>query len=92
MDRLYLVYQPNPNSPKMADKPAPENWEDPIDIPALIKYGKERNVGVFLYINDVARLHYDFEKTLETYHKWGAAGIKYGFMKGNGQKIHGQPQ
>ncbi len=84
--RDYIVYQPNPNSTRMADKPAPKNWKDPIDIPALIKYGKEKNVGVFLYINDVARLNYDFDKTLATYHQWGAAGIKYGFMRGKGQR------
>ena len=84
--RDYIVYQPDPTKPKMADRPAPENWEDPIDIPALIKYGKERKVGVFLYINDVARENFDFEKTLATYQAWGAAGIKYGFMKGWGQE------
>ncbi|MCG8514155.1 MAG: glycoside hydrolase family 97 N-terminal domain-containing protein, partial [Halanaerobiales bacterium] len=76
--RNYIVYQPDPTSPKMADRPAPKNWKDPVDIPALIKYGKERNVGIILYINDVARNHYDFEKTLATYNEWGAAGIKYG--------------
>ena len=84
--RDYIVYQPHDDQPQMADRPAPENWDDPIDIPALIKYGKERNVGVFLYINDVARLNWDFEKTLATYNEWGAAGIKYGFMQANGKK------
>lgn len=80
--RDYIVYQPDPASPKMADRPAPENWEDPIDVPALIQYGRDRDVGVVLYINDVAREQYDFEKTLATYQAWGAAGIKYGFMRG----------
>lgn len=84
--RTYLVYQPDPTDPKMADKPAPKDWKDPIDIPALITYAKARNVGIVLYINDVARHHYDFEKTLATYHEWGAAGIKYGFMRGKGQQ------
>ena len=84
--RDYIVFQKNPNSPAMGDRPAPKDWKDPIDIPALIKYGKERNVGVVLYINDVARHNYDFKKTLATYQEWGAAGIKYGFMKGKGQQ------
>lgn len=83
--RDYLVYQPNPSSPKMGTKPAPENWDDPIDVPALIKYGKERKVGVVLYINDVARNNFDFDQTLATYRQWGAAGIKYGFMRRRGQ-------
>ncbi len=83
--RDYMVYQPDHTQPDMATKAAPENWDDPIDVPALIKYGQERNVGVILYINDVARNNYDFNETLATYRKWGAAGIKYGFMKRNGQ-------
>ncbi len=61
-------------------KEAPKDWKDPIDVPAIIKYGKERGVGIILYINEKARVKYDFDKTLETYAKWGAAGIKYGFM------------
>lgn len=84
--RDYIVYQPNPKSPKMADKPASKDWKDPIDIPALIQYGKKQNVGIVLYINDVARNNYNFEETLATYQKWGAAGIKYGFMRAKGQK------
>ncbi len=79
--RTYLVYQPDPTKARMATKEAPADWDDPIDIPKLIKYGKERNVGIILYINDIARDAYDFEHTLATYHKWGAVGIKYGFMK-----------
>lgn len=65
-------------------KPAPEDWEEPIDMPALIKYGNERGVGIILYINDKARINYDFEETLATYQKWGAAGIKYGFKETKG--------
>jgi len=84
--RDHLVYQPNPHKPGIKRKPAPENWKDPIDVPAIIRYGKERGVGVILYFNDVARLHYPFEETLALYQKWGAAGIKYGFMKGKGQR------
>ncbi len=52
----------------------------------LIKYADKQGVKILLYINDVARYNYDFEQTLATYKKWGAAGIKYGFMKGRGQK------
>jgi alpha-glucosidase len=35
-------------------------------------------------MNDVAGKHYPIEETLKTYRDWGAAGIKYGFMSGNG--------
>jgi alpha-glucosidase len=65
---------------------APENWDDPIDVPALIKYAADKNVGIMLYINDRAQVKYNFDETLATYKSWGAAGIKYGFMGGKGQQ------
>ncbi|MCD6393622.1 MAG: glycoside hydrolase family 97 catalytic domain-containing protein [Planctomycetes bacterium] len=80
--RDHLVIQPNPNRPNLKRIPAPKDWKDPIDVPEIIKYGKDRNVGLILYFNDIARLNYPFEETLALYQKWGAAGIKYGFMKG----------
>ncbi len=53
------------------------------DARKLIKYAKSKNVGIWLYMNDVAGKNYPIEETLATYHKWGAAGVKYGFMRGN---------
>lgn len=84
--RDYLLVQPNPDNPQLVPKEAPADWKDPIDIPELIRYGKSKNVGVCLYFNDVARGHGNFEETLALYQKWGAAGIKYGFMEGSGQQ------
>ncbi|QQE10150.1 glycoside hydrolase family 97 N-terminal domain-containing protein [Planctomycetota bacterium] len=55
-----------------------------IDMPALIKYGKECNVGIIIYINDLIRRERGMDglrQVFETYKQWGAAGIKYGFMK-----------
>lgn len=71
---------------KMIRVEAPDDWANPIDMPALIEYGNERGVGVVLYINDHARKKFDFEETLATYQKWGAAGIKFGFMKTKGNE------
>lgn len=84
--RDHLVIQPDMTKPHIIRKPAPDDWEEPIDVPALIRYGKERNVGIILYFNDIARFNYPFEETLALYQKWGAAGIKYGFMKAKGQQ------
>ena len=84
-NRKQLLIQPDPNAPELRYVPAPENWEDPIDIEELIQYGKERNVGIILYLNDKIRVHYDMEMTLRTYKEWGAVGIKYGFMPDQGQ-------
>ncbi|YCM42490.1 glycoside hydrolase family 97 catalytic domain-containing protein [Verrucomicrobiaceae bacterium 227] len=73
-------------SGEIVRKDPPADWKDPIDVPAIIKYGKERGVGIILYINDKARINYDFDETLATYAKWGAAGIKYGFMATGGDR------
>lgn len=84
--RDHLVIQPDMNKPQIIRRPAPQDWAEPIDVPALVRYARERNVGIILYINDVARNNYPFEETLALYHDWGAAGIKYGFMKAKGQR------
>jgi len=84
--RDHLVIQPDMTKPHIIRKPAPDDWEEPIDVPALIQYAKQRNVGIILYFNDIARFNYPFEEVLDLYQKWGAAGIKYGFMKAKGQQ------
>ena len=48
----------------------------------LIQYAKRKGVGIWLYLNDVAGRGYPIDQTLKAYGEWGAAGIKYGFMKG----------
>lgn len=53
------------------------------DVQRIIRYGKERGVGVWLYLNDVGGREYPIEETLQQYGQWGAAGVKYGFMKGS---------
>ncbi|MCL3781036.1 hypothetical protein EMN47_11670 [Prolixibacteraceae bacterium JC049] len=55
-----------------------------IDMPALIDYGKAHSVGVIIYTNDLLRRNHGMaylEKVFATYQKWGAKGIKYGFMR-----------
>jgi GTP:adenosylcobinamide-phosphate guanylyltransferase len=56
------------------------------DNGCIIKYGKEKGVGIWLYLNDVAGTNYPIEETLKQYEEWGAAGVKYGFMNGNSQQ------
>ncbi|MCK9640823.1 MAG: glycoside hydrolase family 97 protein [Prolixibacteraceae bacterium] len=54
-----------------------------LDMPEIIKYANKKNVGVLLYIdrhragnnND-----WNLEDVLNTFQKWGASGIKYGFL------------
>lgn len=52
-----------------------------IDMPAVIRYGKEHGIGVILYVNYVGlRTHLD--TILPLYKKWGVAGLKFGFVDG----------
>ena len=52
------------------------------DVKEAIEYGKQKNVGLILYLNDVAAKKYGTDKILSAYAEWGAKGVKYGFMKG----------
>lgn len=51
------------------------------DVREIITYGKEKGVGIILYINDKSSENFPIEETLQHYAEWGAAGIKYGFMR-----------
>jgi alpha-glucosidase len=51
-----------------------------IDIAELIEYGKEKNVGVILWVLWKPLIQ-DLENILDTYQKWGAKGIKVDFMQ-----------
>jgi alpha-glucosidase len=52
-------------------------------VKEIIAYGKQKNVGVWLYLNDIGGRKFPLEETLKQYGEWGAAGVKYGFMKGS---------
>jgi len=84
--RDYLLVQPDPQDPRLVPQPPPADWDDPVDVPELIGYGRNKGVGVILYFNHLARRKFPFEETLALYQRWGVAGIKYGFMKGSGQQ------
>ncbi|MFD2825283.1 glycoside hydrolase family 97 N-terminal domain-containing protein [Leeuwenhoekiella polynyae] len=49
----------------------------------IIAYGKTKNVGIWLYLNDVGGRKFPIDLTLKQYGDWGTAGIKYGFMSGS---------
>lgn len=78
-----LVLDANWYGPEFSDQSDPLKGDKAKDVQNIIKYGKEKGVGVWLYLNDVGGKKYPIEKTLEQYHQWGAAGVKYGFMVGN---------
>jgi len=51
------------------------------DIPELIRYARSKDVGILLYLNDVAGWEYGLERIIRSFGEWGAAGLKYGFMR-----------
>ncbi len=75
-----LVLDANWYGPEFAADSDPVKGDKAKDVQNIIKYGKERGVGVWLYLNDVAGMRYPIEETLAQYEEWGAAGVKYGFM------------
>lgn len=50
-----------------------------LDLQQVIAYAKERNVGVFLYVNHRA-LEQQLDTILPIYERWGVAGLKFGFV------------
>lgn len=80
-DVPYILLDANWYGPEMEASSDPFEGHLAADVRKAIAYGKERNVGLILYLNDVAGREYGIEKILKEWSSWGAAGIKYGFMK-----------
>ena len=57
---------------------------DDIDIPELVAYGKEKNVGVILWVTWKA-LNDKIDEALDQFEKWGVKGIKVDFMERDDQ-------
>lgn len=52
-----------------------------MDLSKIIAYGKEKGIGVILYVNKVG-LYAKLDTILPLYKKWGVAGFKFGFVDG----------
>lgn len=52
-----------------------------IDMPKVIQYGKDKGIGVILYVNYVG-LRANLDTILPLFKKWGVAGMKFGFVDG----------
>lgn len=79
----YLVLDANWYGPEFQEGSDPVSGDKANDVRKLIAYGKEKGVGIWLYLNDVGGKRFPIEETLKQYGEWGAAGVKYGFMAGN---------
>lgn len=57
-----------------------------IDMPELVRYAKERKVGLWLWVQ-WALLDRQMDAALEQYEAWGIKGIKVDFMDRNDQEM-----
>lgn len=51
-----------------------------FDLPGIIRYGKEKGIGVWLYVNQQALLAQS-DTLFKTYRDWGVKGVKFGFVQ-----------
>ncbi|MCM2375279.1 glycoside hydrolase family 97 protein [Aporhodopirellula aestuarii] len=63
----------------------PKRDDGPLDLQKVVDYGRERNVGVILYVNR-RQLETQLDTLLPLFKEWGIAGIKFGFVRVGDQK------
>ncbi|QIL41347.1 glycoside hydrolase family 97 protein [Pedobacter sp. HDW13] len=56
----------------------------PLNLHEIIDYGKQKGVGIILYVNQRA-LSKQLDTILPLYKSWGVKGIKYGFVNVSSQ-------
>ncbi len=56
-----------------------------LDLHEVIRYGNERGIGVFLYVNRRA-LERQLDELLPLYRQWGVKGVKFGFVNVGSQQ------
>ena len=83
---LYLVLDADWYGKEFAKESDPTQGGYAGDARKLIVYAKQKGVGIWLYLNDVAGRGFPIDQTLKAYGEWGATGVKYGFMKGTPQE------
>ena len=63
----------------------PKRGGGPLDLPEIVRYASEKDIGVFLYVNRRA-LENQLDEILPIYKEWGIAGVKFGFVNAGSQK------
>lgn len=53
---------------------------DNFDLPKILLYAKEKDVGVWLYVNQQALLAQS-DSLFKVYNSWGVKGVKFGFVQ-----------
>jgi alpha-glucosidase len=63
----------------------PKRSRGPLDLQEVIRYARERGIGIILYVNHKA-LERQLDELLPLYRQWGVKGIKFGFVNVGTQK------
>lgn len=79
----YLALDADWYGPEFGKDSDPLKGGKVAQVHEIIRYGESKNVGIWLYLNDVGGRRFPIDKTLKQYADWGAVGIKYGFMSGS---------
>jgi alpha-glucosidase len=81
----YLLIDADWYGDEFSEKSDPTSAREGVNIEECMAYAKEKGVGVILYLNDKGAKKFGLERVLKQFADWGAAGVKYGFMRGKGQ-------
>jgi alpha-glucosidase len=78
---------------KVAKGPVPyrPDWKSvtdvDLDLPGLVRHGRDRNVGLCLYVEaDHTLRDVDMDRLFATYREWGVVGLKPGFVRVGSQE------
>jgi alpha-glucosidase len=82
----YLLLDANWYGPEHSTLSDPFKGGKAAQVKDALEYGKQKGVGLLLYLNDKASVNFSIEEIAKAYADWGAVGIKYGFMKGKDQE------
>ena len=85
-DISYLLVDANWYGPEHSTLSDPFQGGKAAQVKQALDYGKEKGVGLILYLNDKASVNFNIEDIAKAYSDWGAVGIKYGFMRGRNQE------
>lgn len=84
-DAGWYGYEYDDKSDARAVNLDPKRSKGPLDLHEVIRYGKERGIGIILYVNRRA-LEHQLDEILPLYEKWGVKGVKYGFVNVGSQQ------
>ncbi|MCF6223308.1 MAG: glycoside hydrolase family 97 protein [Flavobacteriaceae bacterium] len=82
----YLLMDADWYGDEFSDNSNPSSSVNNINIVENMNYAKEKGIGIILYLNDIGAKKFGLEKVLKQFSEWGAVGVKYGFMTGEGQE------